>query len=130
MGIRYQLNEKDNRPWGSWEVITVGNKYIVKKIIVNPHSALSLQMHHHREEHWVFTLGKAMVTVGDERKELVSGQTAFIQKETKHRVENTTDEPVEFIEIQLGDTLDENDIVRFEDRYNRPTKSIVTKEAK
>jgi mannose-6-phosphate isomerase-like protein (cupin superfamily) len=121
MGIRYQLNEKDNRPWGSWEVVNIGNKYIVKKIVVNPHSALSLQLHHHREEHWVITSGKAIITIGEKRMELLPGKAVMIPKETKHRMENITDEPIEFIEIQMGNILDENDIVRFEDRYNRTT---------
>lgn len=119
MAVQYKMHEKGDRPWGSWEVINVGNKHIVKKITVNPHSALSLQMHHHRGEHWIITSGKPTVTIGDERQELMAGKVVTIPKETKHRMENMTDEPVEFIEIQMGDILDERDIVRYDDRYNR-----------
>ena len=121
MTINYQLHEKGERPWGNWEVINLGRKYIVKKISVNPHSSLSLQLHHHRGEHWVITQGHPLVTLGEEQIELYPGKAVDIPKETKHRIENKTDEPVEFIEIQMGDVLDENDIVRFVDQYNRVT---------
>jgi len=119
MAINYQLHEKGDRPWGSWEVIALGQKHIVKKISVNPHASLSLQLHHHRGEHWVITSGHPTVTLGEEQQELSPGKAVDIPKETKHRIENHTNEPVEFIEIQMGDILDENDIVRFVDMYNR-----------
>lgn len=121
MAINYQLHEKGDRPWGNWEVISLGKKHIVKKILVNPHASLSLQLHHHRGEHWVITSGNPTVTIGKEQKELAPGKAVDIPKETKHRIENHTSEPVEFIEIQMGDILDENDIVRFVDQYNRVT---------
>ena len=74
MTINYKINEKGQRPWGEWQVIAVGSQYVVKKIKVNPQSSLSLQMHHHRAEHWVIAEGKAMVTVGDNRFEVLSGK--------------------------------------------------------
>ena len=123
MTVQYKMHEKGDRPWGTWEVINVGNKHIVKKITVNPHSALSLQMHHHRGEHWIITSGNPTVTIGEEKQELSPGKVVSIPKETKHRMENMTDEPVEFIEIQMGDILDERDIVRYDDRYNRVTNN-------
>jgi len=116
VGIEYKLHEKGQRPWGNWEVISLGVKHVVKKITVNPHSSLSLQMHYHRGEHWVITSGNPTVTIGDERSELKA------PKGTKHRMENLTDEPVQFVEVQIGDILDERDIVRFEDQYNRVSK--------
>lgn len=122
MAIGYKLNEQGQRPWGTWEVIGIGNRYIVKKISVNPKSALSLQLHHHRGEHWVIVEGKAVVTVGEDIQELTAGKSVDIPKETKHRIENKTDAPLQFIEIQMGEILDEKDIVRFEDRYNRVNK--------
>ena len=122
MAVNYQLHEKGDRPWGSWEVINLGPKHIVKRISVKPNASLSLQLHHHRGEHWVITQGNPTVTIGDEMQELSPGKAVDIPKETKHRIENKTDKPVEFIEIQMGDILDENDIVRFADQYNRVTK--------
>ena len=122
MAINYQLHEKGERPWGNWEVISLGQKHIVKRISVKPNASLSLQLHHHRGEHWVITSGNPTVTIGDEVQELSPGKAVDIPKETKHRIENKTDKPVEFIEIQMGDILDENDIVRFADQYNRVTK--------
>ena len=100
MAINYHLHEKGDRPWGSWEVISLGEKYIVKKIAVNPNASLSLQLHHHRREHWIITSGNPTVTVGEETMELLPGKSVDIPKETKHRIENKTNYPVEFIEIQ------------------------------
>lgn len=122
MAIEYKMNEKGKRPWGMWEVINVGKKHIVKKIIVNPHSSLSLQMHHHRGEHWIITSGTATVTIGDEKQEISAGKVVTIPKETKHRMENLSDKPIEFIEVQMGEILDERDIVRFKDLYDRTDK--------
>lgn len=119
MSIAYKQNEKGVRPWGTWEVLAILEKGIVKRISVLPHSSLSLQLHHHRQEHWYITLGTAQVTLGEEKRILSFGESIDIPKETKHRIENLTDNPVEFIEIQTGEILDENDIVRFEDIYNR-----------
>lgn len=117
--VAYKINEKGKRPWGEWQVVSVGKKYVVKRIKINPNSSLSLQLHHYRGEHWVIASGKAMVTIGDARFELKAGKAVDIPKKTKHRIENLTNEPVEFIEIQMGKILNEEDIVRYKDAYGR-----------
>ena len=117
--IRYNLNEVGSRPWGTWRCIAVGDKYITKIITVNPHSSLSLQMHEHRSEHWTVVVGNPTITVGDVKKEYCFGQSVDIPVNTKHRLENLSDTFAQVIEVQMGDILDENDIIRFEDIYNR-----------
>ena len=117
--VTYRRGDSDERPWGRWEVLDVGDGFAVKRITVKPGAILSLQLHHHREEHWIIVRGKARVTLGSETFDLVRNQSAFIPLETAHRVENPGDEVMEFVEIQVGDKLDENDIVRLEDRYGR-----------
>lgn len=119
MANNYARGQKDNRPWGTWEVIDCGNGFCVKHIVVNPGGILSLQLHHFRAEHWVIVSGKATITLGDEIISKNAGESVFIPVETKHRIQNTSDEPMAFIEVQVGDNLDENDIVRFEDKYGR-----------
>jgi mannose-6-phosphate isomerase-like protein (cupin superfamily) len=117
--VKYILNEVGERPWGMWKCISVGDKYISKIITVNPHSSLSLQLHNFRKEHWVVIKGNPVVTLGNIKKEYSFGQSIDIPVKTKHRLENLTDDFVEILEIQIGDVLDENDIIRFEDIYNR-----------
>ena len=87
--------------------------------LVTPGSKLSLQLHHHRAEHWIIVKGTAQVTLGDEILTKKTDEHIFIPVETKHRIANETAEDVEFIEVQAGDNLDENDIVRLEDVYGR-----------
>ena len=128
MAIKYQLYEKKQSPWGEWEVIAIGNKYVVKKITVNPHQLLSLQLHHHRGEHWIITQGNATVTIGNTEQKLTVSQSIDIPKECKHRLANLTSQPLQLIEVQMGNVLDENDIVRFEDKYNRLLNSVKEKE--
>lgn len=115
----YQKGEADNRPWGRWEVMDAGSGFCVKKITVNPKQILSLQMHHFRNEHWIIVKGLAKVTNGEDLFELSAGKATFIPLKTKHRIANETNEVMIFIEVQTGDNLDENDIVRFEDSYGR-----------
>jgi mannose-6-phosphate isomerase-like protein (cupin superfamily) len=117
--VTYQRGDSDNRPWGRWEVLETGDGFAVKRITVNPGAILSLQLHHHREEHWVIVKGRARVTRGEQILELNRNQGVFIPVETAHRIENPGSEMLEFIEVQVGDKLDENDIVRLEDRYGR-----------
>ncbi len=119
MTVSYKAGDKDNRPWGTWEVVDVGENYIVKKICVNPGQTLSLQMHHHRDEHWIITSGQATITLGEKQFDASENTPVFIKAGQKHRIANKTEQPVIFIEIQTGNTLDENDIVRFEDQYGR-----------
>lgn len=119
MTIHYKIGEKDTRPWGTWEITDIGTNYIIKKITVLPHQKLSLQLHHHRNEHWIIVSGTVLVTIGDSQKTISENTHLYIPKETKHRLENPTDESICFIEIQTGELLDETDIIRFEDIYGR-----------
>lgn len=119
MAIQYKINEVGERPWGTWKCIAVGDKFIVKFISVNPHASLSLQMHNFRSEHWTVVNGNPTITIGDTKKEYNFGQSVDIPVKTKHRLENLTDKVASVVEIQMGDVLDENDITRFEDIYNR-----------
>jgi mannose-6-phosphate isomerase-like protein (cupin superfamily) len=117
--VRYERGESDTRPWGRWEVLDTGERHCVKRITVVPGGILSLQLHHHREEHWVVVSGQARVTRGEETIELGPSQSVFLPREIRHRVMNPGDVPLELIEVQYGEDLDENDIVRLEDRYGR-----------
>lgn len=117
--VTYRRGDSDERPWGRWEVLDTGDGFAVKRITVNPGAILSLQLHHHREEHWVVVRGRARVTRGQDVLELGRNGAVFIPVETAHRIENPGPEPLEFIEVQVGDRLDEGDIVRLEDRYGR-----------
>jgi mannose-1-phosphate guanylyltransferase / mannose-6-phosphate isomerase len=107
------------RPWGYYESIDAGERFQVKRIMVKPGEALSLQMHHHRAEHWVVVSGTARVTRGDETKLLSENESTYIPIGTKHRLENPGKAPLFLIEVQSGGYLGEDDIVRFEDRYRR-----------
>ncbi len=113
------LHRKVYRPWGSYEGLTQEAGFQVKRIIVKPGASLSLQLHHKRAEHWIVVRGTATVTRGEEVFELQENQSTFIPVETKHRLENRTNEPVTLIEVQCGSYLGEDDIVRFEDFYGR-----------
>lgn len=108
------------RPWGYYESIDAGDGFQVKHITVNPGAALSLQMHHHRAEHWVVVKGTARVTCGEEVRLLAENESTFIPLGQKHRLENPGSIPVHLIEVQSGSYLGEDDIVRFDDIYRRP----------
>jgi len=107
------------RPWGYYETIDAGDRFQVKRIMVKPGAALSLQMHRHRAEHWVVVSGTARVTRGEEVSELGDNQSTFIPAGTKHRLENRGPAALYLIEVQSGSYLGEDDIVRFEDNYGR-----------
>ena len=108
------------RPWGHFENLDSGPGFLVKRITVNPGAALSLQMHHHRAEHWVVVSGTARVTRGEEISVLERNQSVYIPLGATHRLENpSSDTPLHLIEVQSGETISEEDIVRFEDRYRR-----------
>ncbi len=107
------------RPWGYYENLDQGSGYLVKRIMVKPGEALSLQMHHHRAEHWVVVRGKARVTRGGEVTMLERNQSIYIPLSETHRLENPSEEELHLIEVQSGDLISEDDIVRFEDRYKR-----------
>ncbi len=107
------------RPWGSYEGIDHGDRFQVKRIIVNPSEQLSLQMHHHRAEHWIVVKGTALVTNGDHEIMLSENESTYIPLGTTHRLTNPGKIPLELIEVQSGAYLGEDDIVRFEDTYGR-----------
>lgn len=107
------------RPWGSYESIAMAERFQVKRIIVNPGQRLSLQMHHHRAEHWIVVSGTAKVTCGETVSVLTEDQSTYIPLGTKHRLENPGVIPLELIEVQTGSYLGEDDIVRFDDVYGR-----------
>jgi mannose-1-phosphate guanylyltransferase/mannose-6-phosphate isomerase len=107
------------RPWGYYESIDAGERFQVKRIMVKPGAALSLQMHHHRAEHWVVVSGTAKVTRGDEVKLVAENESTYIPIGVKHRLENPGKVPLHLIEVQSGGYLGEDDIVRFEDLYKR-----------
>jgi mannose-1-phosphate guanylyltransferase/mannose-6-phosphate isomerase len=115
----YQTHRRVYRPWGSYEGVDAGPRFQVKRLMVNPGAALSLQMHHHRAEHWIVVKGTARVTRGDEVFMLTENQSTYIPLGTTHRLENPGNIPLEIIEVQSGSYLGEDDIVRFEDKYNR-----------
>ena len=113
------LHRKVYRPWGFYDSIENGERFQVKRIVVNPGQRLSLQMHHHRAEHWIVVKGTATVTKGEESFLLSENQSTFIPLGVKHRLENPGSIPLELIEVQSGSYLGEDDIVRFDDIYGR-----------
>lgn len=107
------------RPWGSYQVLAVEPGYKVKRLTVNPAAQLSLQLHHYRSEHWVVVAGTASIVFGEEERELKLAESIFIPANTKHRIANYGSEPLIIVETQMGERVDEEDIVRFEDIYER-----------
>jgi mannose-1-phosphate guanylyltransferase/mannose-6-phosphate isomerase len=112
-----------NRPWGSYESVDSGSRFQVKRIVVKPGAKLSLQMHHHRAEHWVVVSGTALVTCDDRQFLLPENESTFIPQGAQHRLENPGKVPLHLIEVQSGGYLGEDDIVRFEDNYGRAPQS-------
>ena len=112
-------HKKVYRPWGSYESLVNAGRFQVKRIIVNPDQTLSLQMHHHRAEHWIVVSGTATVTCGEDEFLLSEDQSTYIPLGNKHRLKNSGVIPLEIIEVQTGSYLGEDDIVRFEDVYGR-----------
>jgi mannose-1-phosphate guanylyltransferase / mannose-6-phosphate isomerase len=122
-----KAHRKIYRPWGSYDGVTEGERWQVKRIVVNPGASLSLQMHHHRAEHWIVVQGTAVVDK-DGRQELVGeNQSTYIPLGCRHRLSNPGKIPVELIEVQSGPYLGEDDIVRFEDRYGRSDSVAATR---
>jgi len=113
------LHREVFRPWGSYDSVDQGGRFQVKRLVVNPGATLSLQMHHHRAEHWIVVSGTAEITC-DERVFLLSeNQSTYIPVGAKHRIRNPGRVPLHIIEVQSGSYLGEDDIVRFEDNYGR-----------
>jgi mannose-1-phosphate guanylyltransferase/mannose-6-phosphate isomerase len=112
------------RPWGSYTELEKGDRYRIKKITVKPGEALSLQLHYHRSEHWIVVKGTAKVVLEDENGKLREyfvheNESIYVPKTTKHRLINPGKIPLEIIEVQVGEYVEEDDIVRFEDKYSR-----------
>jgi len=115
----HRFHKRVHRPWGAYEGIDEGDRFQVKRLTVNPGASLSLQMHHHRAEHWIVVRGTARVTRGDEVFLLAENQSTYIPLGERHRLENPGSVPLEIIEVQSGSYLGEDDIVRFDDVYKR-----------
>jgi len=107
------------RPWGSFTLLETGHRYKIKRITVNPGESLSLQMHHHRSEHWVVVKGTAKVKIGEKEQFVHENESVYVPKSTVHRLENPGKIPLEIIEVQVGEYVEEDDIKRFEDVYGR-----------
>ena len=108
-----------HRPWGSYTVLEEGDRYKIKRIEIKPGAKLSHQLHNHRSEHWVVVAGTARVTIGDREYDVHPNESTYIPMTTKHRLENRGKIPLQIIEVQNGEYLEEDDIVRFDDDYNR-----------
>ena len=113
------LHRKVSRPWGWYDSVDEGERFKVKRIQVKPGASLSLQMHHHRAEHWIVVKGTAEITNGDQVITLTENQSTYIPQGQTHRLANPGKTPLEIIEVQSGSYLGEDDIVRFEDTYGR-----------
>lgn len=116
---RAYLHQTAYRPWGSYTVLESSERHKIKNIMVMPEKRLSLQLHHHRSEHWVVVKGMAQVEVDGRKFFLSPGESTFIKGGVKHRLSNPGKIPLEIIEVQLGDSVAEDDIVRFDDEYGR-----------
>ena len=113
------MNSIVQKPWGSYKILEQNGNYLVKNILVKPGGKLSLQSHEHRSEHWVIVKGSAIVTIDETIKTLKMNESIYIHKKSKHRLENEGKENLIVIEIQFGNILEENDIIRYDDIYNR-----------
>ncbi|MFZ1479835.1 MAG: cupin domain-containing protein, partial [Paracoccaceae bacterium] len=110
---------RDHRPWGHFETLALADRFQVKRIVVKPGAALSLQSHFHRAEHWIVVSGTAKVTIGDAVQLIGENQSVYIPLGVKHRLENPGRLPMVLIEVQTGSYLGEDDIVRYEDVFAR-----------
>lgn len=115
----HEVHDRVYRPWGTYEAIDSGDRFQVKRIMVKPGEKLSLQMHHHRAEHWVVVSGTALITRNGETEMISENQSTYIPIGVKHRLENPGKLPLHLIEVQSGSYLGEDDIVRFDDTYGR-----------
>ncbi|MBI5468570.1 MAG: cupin domain-containing protein, partial [Deltaproteobacteria bacterium] len=115
----HEFHRTVDRPWGSYTLLEHGEGYKIKKITVAPGKRLSLQTHRHRSEHWVVISGTARVQRGEEVVDVVMNQSTYIPRGVKHRLENRGKTPLEIIEVQNGEYVEEDDIVRFDDDFKR-----------
>jgi mannose-6-phosphate isomerase-like protein (cupin superfamily) len=114
-----QVNEKVYRPWGWYETISLGETHQVKLINIDPKAKISLQKHFRRSEHWTVVSGTGIVTCDDDKIFVKHNSYVFIPVESVHTIENTGEEPLQFVEVQCGNYLGEDDIVRLDDIYGR-----------
>jgi len=120
---RTEYHMQDYRPWGHYKILEEEkNNFKIKRITVNHGKKLSYQLHYHRSEHWIVVKGMAKVTIDGNEKFVSSGESIFMRAGEKHRLENEGKVPLEIIEVQMGDYLSEDDIVRFDDEYGRLEK--------
>jgi mannose-6-phosphate isomerase-like protein (cupin superfamily) len=110
---------RTEKPWGFFEVLYEGDGFKVKSVVVNPGARLSLQTHKNRSEHWTVVRGVSVFQIGEKKEEVHIDQSRYIAKGEKHRLENKGTKPLEIIEVQCGEYLGEDDIVRIEDDYDR-----------
>jgi len=115
----YRIHRTVSRPWGRYTVLEEGPGFKIKRIEVKPGASLSLQLHHRRSEHWIVVKGTAHVTCGERVYDVPQGESTFVPVETRHRLENKGEAMLAIIEVQCGDYLGEDDIVRFDDVYGR-----------
>ncbi len=118
-GRHHEQHLRNHRPWGYFEQLNLGGRFQVKLLHIKPGGTLSMQMHHHRSEHWVVVTGTALVTVGNEQKFVHENESIYITATQWHRLANPGKVPLEIIEVQLGSYLGEDDIIREDDIYNR-----------
>ena len=107
------------RPWGNFTILDEGLRYKIKRIVVDSSQCLSLQKHYHRSEHWIVVKGTAKVTIGQKEQLVHENESIYVPKSELHRLENPGKVPLELIEVQVGEYLGEDDIIRFEDVYGR-----------
>ncbi len=117
--VRYAVGDHEERPWGNWRVVDTGATFTTKRVEVKVGHRLSLQYHRHRSEHWVIVAGSGEAIVGGDTIRIEAGRHVSIPSGVQHRIHNTGDVPLVFVEVQLGAILDETDIVRLEDDYAR-----------
>ncbi|MDD1661641.1 MAG: cupin domain-containing protein, partial [Methanomicrobiales archaeon] len=114
-----QFHLQVHRPWGSYTVLEESRSYKIKRVSVSPGKRLSLQLHRHRSEHWIVVSGSAEIQLGEERFVLAPNESTYVRAGVRHRLGNPGTAPLEVIEVQSGDYLGEDDIVRFDDEYGR-----------
>lgn len=117
----YLAGMREARPWGNWEVLGTGARYVLKRITVLPGQRLSLQYHNHRSEYWTILQGLARVEIDGAARLAESGSNVCVPLGAKHRIHNVGQEELVFLEVQMGHILDENDIIRLSDDYGRST---------
>lgn len=117
--MKNSINKVVDRPWGNFRTIFISDNFTIKILKINPNSQISLQYHKNRSEHWIVTKGTANITKGDQTLILNENESIFIKKEEIHRIENKQQDDLIIVEVQTGDKISENDIVRLDDIYGR-----------